>query len=218
MCAIKDYYYEDNTFSSELQEDKICIGKVFDVNSANSYIENSGVKFIIANNDYTKDGLSEFLWRTDYESINCEYISINNYEFSSRLDGLYTIKSSLWQNRSIWKSNLSNYEAVMSLHNNNDSADEYYKEWFIPTLFQWQRILSNLLGVTINKDGHFFYNDIEEYEAAKDALNLSGQYWIFPFSFSDKRLFYIDFDYECVFHTKVSDGKKCKIRPILMIQ
>lgn len=218
MCAIKDFYYEDNTFSSELKEDKTVIGKVFDVNPANRHIENSGAKFVFADKDFFKDGKIDFMWRTDYESINCEDVCIDDSNLSTLLEEPYLIRNSLSQNKVVWNSKQYTYEAVMSLYYDNQRATEDHKEWFVPTLYQWKRILYSLLGVTLNKDGSFHYSEFEEYITAKAELNLFGQYWAFPISFSDKRLFYIDFDHGCVCQTRVSDGKRCKIRPVLMIQ
>lgn len=213
---IKDYCVSDASFLSSNDSTYEIVAMVFDMwNNPNGKPHDV---FIIALEDVNINNISTFVWRTDAQNIDCSDVEISNSNVEQRLKTQSDYKCSVNQTLTVTENSIEEYEAIIYASKNAIIKDDMASISCIPNLFLWKRILFNILGVELKGDGSFYIQDETKYDEEINKLKLSGQYWIFPWCFDSKCLYYIDFDYRCVSCIKVNEEKRIKVRTINIIK
>lgn len=173
------------------------------------------IEYVLSHGDICINQINEFSWRNDLvPSGSLQKISSSKLRDHIRM--LSNDLDSLSEVAIVCKSNISQYEAIYSIEEAVNAGSLLNDKWFVPGMIHWKKILMELLDAEIRDDGSIYFRDYDIYTQKKKTLNLSGKYWIYPASYTDKVLLYIDFDKNCVSGVDVSAGQKCKVRPIKM--
>lgn len=174
------------------------------------------IQYVLSSTDICIDNVNLFSWKNDVVTTDASK-SLSPSELIRYIQILSGGRDSRIELENVYKSNLCQYEAIYSIKKSVLSGDLSDKGWFIPGMLHWKQILHSLLDTELKDNGTFFVRNLDLYIKKKKELKLSGKYWIYPASFSDNIILYIDFDRNLVLSTDVFLNEKNKVRPIRVI-
>lgn len=185
--------------------------------TANVFHVETPIEYVLSTEDLSINQSEKFSWNNSVGKSNSskslaqnklkEYIKILS---SANCNSINDIDA-------VCKSDMSQFEAIYSIKNAVAVGNLDDNGWFIPGMLHWKQILKELLDAELKEDGTIYVRDMDLYMQKKKNLKLAGRYWIYPASFTDKTLFYIDLDYNFVSGLDVSENNKFKVRPIRIV-
>lgn len=162
---IGDYYYNDGTFSTQLDESKICVGVVFslettEIEKAHGWTHGQ----IVALEDA---GDKKYKWgRGPAGDLPAHVYEEESVALQDRNGYLYTHSG---------YTDGDNFEAFNMARCYPVLLPTCTSGWYLPSLGQWRDILTNLGKVTVTDEGYF--DNIEAWKNL-DFLNIGvGFYW-----------------------------------------
>lgn len=175
------------------------------------------IEYVLSPADICINQINEFSWKKNLTS-NDSPQQLTKSKLRDYICMLSSSVDSLDEVATVCKSDWYQYEAIYSIKKALEAGDLLDENWFIPGMLHWKKIFFELLDAEIKDDGTISFRDYDKYTQKKKELNLSGKYWIYPASFTDKFLLFIDFDENHVSSVGVLLGKKFKVRPIRIVK